>query len=242
MKKEIIDCQCEENHNHKHEKKDSHGHNHSLYGELLCHLPYAIFSVALGLGILSFFSYFSLMLSNKQIIQQGAATLFHSFHFMHIVFAATGTLITFFRFSRNPVKGILVGVISPAVFCSLSDAVLPYLGGKLLGVDMHFHMCFTSELSNVLPFLIVGVINGFIMGWIHPGSSNIYSIFSHAIHIIISSLASIFYLVAHGFTDWHLQIGFVFLYLIVAVVVPCTLSDVAIPMMLAQAGESHEKH
>lgn len=217
-------------------------HSHSLYGELMCHLPYAIFSVALGLGLLSFFSYFSSVHTETAHVQRGAAILFHSFHFMHIVFAATGTLITFFRFSRDVVKGLLVGLISPAVFCSLSDSVLPYFGGKLLGVDMHFHMCFASELSNVLPFLIVGVVNGFIMGWIHPGSNNLYAIFSHAIHIVISSLASIFYLVAHGFFDWHEQIGFVFLYLIIAVVVPCTLSDVAIPMMLARVGSKNEKH
>ena len=58
----------------------------------------------------------------------------------------------------------------------------------------------------------------------------------------VSSLASTFYLVAHGFAHWHTQIGLVFLSLIVAVVIPCTLSDLVVPMTFARAGRGNEKH
>lgn len=223
-------------HNHDHDAHTDHNdhqHEPTLISELICHLPFAIFSVAAGISLLSFLSF-----NSKTILdpKSGAHVLFHSFHFMHIMFAATGTLITYFRYSRNYIQGLLIGVIAPSIFCTLSDVVLPYIGGRLLGVDMHFHFCFATELPNVLPFLLVGLLNGFILGQYHTSHAT-YSLFSHATHILISSFAAIFYLVSHGFVDWQSYIGGVFLFLIIAVVVPCTMSDIVVPMVFAQAGK-----
>ena len=90
----------------------------------------------------------------------------------------------------------------------------------------------------MLPFLFVGLINGFVMSKHHEANQKMYSIFSHFVHIFVSSLAATFYLVAHGFTDWYKDMGFVFLFMIIAVVIPCTLSDVVVPMSLARAKKS----
>ncbi|MDP3889201.1 MAG: hypothetical protein Q8Q25_01505 [bacterium] len=210
---------------------EHHHHEHTITGELICHLPYAIFSVALGLGLLSLISIANM---GQDQITKSSNILFHSFHFIHIVFAATGTLLTFLRFSRNTVKALIVGIFSPAIFCTLSDVVLPYLGGRVLGVNMHFHLCFYNELHNVVPFLFVGIFNGFVMSKHYQHRQGLYSLFSHAMHILVSSLASLFYLVSQGFTYWYTSIGVVFLFLVVAVVVPCSLSDVVVPMIFAK--------
>ena len=215
--------------NQNHLEHHEHTHNHTIYTELMCHLPYAIFAVAGALSLLSIMNYVS---TNTDL--HAADTLFHSFHFMHIIFAATGTVLTFLRFSNSVPKAIAIGLISPTFFCVLSDAILPYVCGRLLGVHMHFHICFWSELYNVLPFLFVGILNGFVLSKHHGSRQTLYALSSHALHIIISSLASVFYLVSHGFADWQTQIGLVFLSLIVAVVVPCTFSDVVVPMMVAR--------
>ena len=69
----------------------------------------------------------------------------------------------------------------------------------------------------------------------NPKGTSLYAITSHVAHIFVSSLASTFYLVAHGFSNWYDNIGFVFLSMIVAVVIPCTLSDVVVPMTFAKA-------
>jgi hypothetical protein len=208
---------------------EDEGHQHTLMGELLCHLPYAIFSVAFGLMILSFVTF-----DDSVDTCYRADVLFHSFHFMHIVFAATGTLLTFFRYSRNVFKAILLGIFSPAIFCTLSDSIFPYIGGQMLGMHMHFHLCFVTELYNVIPFLVIGIINGFIMSKHHGDRQWLYAITSHATHIVVSSLAAIFYLVSHGCTDWYRIIGAIFVFLIFAVVVPCTLSDVVVPILVAR--------
>ena len=93
-------------HSHNHNIEHGHDHDHSHNGEntlvheLLCHLPYAIYSVAFSLIMLSVYSVFTMGL-DPAIINKGSKALFHSFHFMHIVFAATGSIITFCRFSKN---------------------------------------------------------------------------------------------------------------------------------------------
>ncbi len=214
-----------------------HEHEHTLLEGITCHLPYAIFSVAFCLAILNFLGYLTMSTTDAATLQRGARMLFHSFHFLHIVFAATGTLITYYRYSKNIMGGLLVGILCSMTFCTLSDAVIPYIGGNMLGVAMSFHLCFVTELNNIIPFLVVGLLNGFVMGRYHRGSHGFYSVFSHFVHILISSFASTFYLVAHGLPDWYSKIGVIFLFLIVAVVIPCTLSDVVVPMAFARIGK-----
>jgi hypothetical protein len=219
---------------HDHCEEHDQSHEHTITQEVMCHFPYAVFSVAFGLAVLSFISFLSMCNLDSQTTCKGAHLLFHSFHFMHIVFAATGTLITFFRFSRNIWKGMLVAIGTASVFCTLSDSVFPYLGGELLGVNMHFHLCFLTELDKVLPFLFIGLVNGYVMSKHHATKQAAYSTFSHFIHILVSSFAAMFYLVSHGFVNWSENIGYVFLFLIIGVVVPCTFSDVVVPMFFAK--------
>lgn len=222
-----------DHHGHNHD----HDHEHSFKQELMHHLPYAIFSVALGMVILSLLDYASaansVSLAARKTACAGYHMLFHSFHFLHILFAATGTVITFSRFSKSIPKALIVGTISPAIFCMLSDVLLPNLAGRLLGVDMELHICFHRELANVIPFLFVGITNGMILRSQHSSMLRMFSLGSHFAHILISSLAGLFYMVSHGFENWYPQMGLVFLFLVVAVVIPCTLSDVIVPMYFA---------
>jgi hypothetical protein len=216
-------------------------HKHSIYDELACHLPYAVFSVALCLIFLSLLGFIGIGKNSDQL-KCIWDQLFHNFHFVHIVFASIGSLITFFRFSRDIVRGIIVGFFTATVFCILSDIVLPYIGGQLLGVHMHLHVCFFYELKNVLPFLFVGLFTGVVMRSHQLEVRGYLSVWSHFAHISISALASSFYLVSHGFENWASHIGYVFLVLLICVVIPCTLSDIVIPMTLARSGKKDEKH
>jgi hypothetical protein len=231
------------NHNHSDHGHEVMHHKHTLYDELACHLPYAVFSVALSLIFLSVLEFIGIGKDPKQL-KCLWDQLFHNFHFVHIVFAAIGTLITFFRYSKDLVRGVIVGFFSATFFCILSDIVLPYIGGQLLGIHMHLHVCFLYELKNVLPFLFVGLFTGVVMRSHALEVRGYFSIWSHFAHIFVSALASSFYLVSHGFDNWALKIGYVFLVLLLSVVIPCTLSDIVIPMTLARTklGKKDEKH
>lgn len=204
-------------------------HN-TIKDEIFCHLPIAIFSVAITMVILSFLSYFDPHGANVD----GAHRLFHNFHYLHLLFAATGTVLTFRKYSKSIWLGIVVGFLVPVVFCTLSDAILPYFSGQIIGVDMSFHWCFIKKLSRVLPFIFAGMINGWFMSE-HPANKQLfYSQGFHFLHIFISAMASILYLVSFGFHDWFKSIGLVFILLILVVLIPCTLSDIVVPMFFAK--------
>ena len=208
----------------------------SLREEILCHFPFAILSVSLSLIILSFLSY-----SNGHGTAQGAHSLFHSLHYLHLIFSATGAIITFRRYSKRVLPSLLVGTLVPAVFCTLSDAVLPYFGGRLAGLDMHFHWCFIQHLPTVLPFLLVGLVNGWVISSRFESSQLFYSTGSHFLHIFVSSMASTMYLVSFGFSSWADHMAFVFLFLLFAVLMPCTLSDIVVPLLFARKSERKKR-
>ncbi len=209
-------------------------HSHDMViDEVICHFPYAVFSVAFSLIAAALLGYFSFGAATR-VVEHGSHVLFHSFHFLHLVFAATGTVLTFFRFSRNVFKGLIVGAVCATFFCIMSDVVVPYGIGTLLGVKMTFHICFMHELNNVLPFLFVGLLNGWVLSY-HPSAvQSFYSLWSHFTHIFVSSMASVLYTISHGFHDWYSSMGALFALLIIAVVIPCTLSDVVVPMYFAR--------
>jgi hypothetical protein len=141
--------------------------------ELLHHLPIATMSVAMAIMILSFMNVFfdhgivacTVVDMNSAIDHvhdscnhaSGMDVLFHSFHFIHILFATSGAMLTFYRYSNRKLLGLVLGALSALVFCTFSDVLLPYAAGSLLGVSMDLHICFSSELANVLPFLCVGL-------------------------------------------------------------------------------------
>lgn len=167
----------------------------------------------------------------------GMDILFHSFHFVHLLFAVSGVMVTFYRYSQKLLIGVLVGVVSASVFCTLSDVLLPYLAGVVLGVPMDLHICFISELPNILPFLFVGVLNGLVMFYIQDFKTEQNTLRLHFFHTFIGSMASLFYAVSHGFADFHSSFGVFFLLILVAVVLPCTLSDVVVPIFFARMVE-----
>ena len=153
----------------------------TLKDEILCHLPIAILSVALSMIILSFLSYFDTSGSN----QIGAYRLFHNFHFLHLLFASTGAVLTFRRYSKKTWMGLVVGFFVPAVFCTISDAILPYFAGNLLGVSMDFHWCFIKHISRVIPFVVAGMINGWFMSEHDSNKQLFYSQGFHFLHIFV---------------------------------------------------------
>lgn len=226
---------------HKHEFS-CHGHSEgapSVWQEVVCHLPYGIFSVALSLIVVSIL-YF--LVGNSPAMYRQAHVLFHTFHFLHIIFATTGSYIAFMRFTKRPYFSIIMSLFSAVVFCTLSDILMPYAGGVLLGFNVKLHLCITSEIFNVLTFWAIGLANGFVMLQNNSNNRESFTGITHFSHISTSAIASLLYLVAEGFTTWYDHMGILFVLLMGAVVVPCTLSDVIMPVICGKLGRAHEKH
>lgn len=230
-----------EHHNH-HE----HGeHEHLLRQELICHFPYATVSVAISfilLGILEFMG--TGLLFNSYQLQSGYHRLFHVLHYVHILFATAGTVMACARFSQGAARSLVISFLSPAIFCTLSDVALPTLAGKLLGMDVHLHICFlyAEGIINVLPLMLVGLATGYAIAFHNRAELHTLALKSHFMHILISSLAASCYVMSFGFDEWQNVMGLLFCLLVIAVVVPCTISDVVIPMYSAKWRWHNEKH
>lgn len=227
-------CSCSHDDHHSHES-----HETSLSNELACHWPWAAFSIAFGFIILSFINFLSLGIDSA-VKASGYNILFHSCHYLHILYAVVGTMVAFARFSTSRPRALIFSIIIPSIFCTLSDIALPTLAGNILGVNMVMHVCFFSELHNIIPLLLVGLCTGYLLVLHHESMLGFFSVGSHFVHILISSLAAIFYMVSNGFEQWYQLMGLLFFFLIIAVVIPCTLSDLVIPWYFSQ--KKHEKH
>ena len=193
--------------------------------ELQKHLPYTIFSVAVGmmaLGVLT-------VLIEAKKFPQASQNLFHIFHPIHILFSATATTAMFWRHDKKLLKAVFIGFVGAVGICGISDIFIPFIAGYLLGVKMHLHICILTHPMIVLPFLFFGIFMGFVLPTVVEST-----IFSHAAHVLISSMASIFYLVSFGLTEWIPVGGMVFIYMVLAVMIPCCTSDVAFPLLLVR--------
>jgi len=224
--------------NDQHDSCCNHCQTACVIDEIVCHFPYALLSLTVGLIALSIMT--TDLPANRMLLHIRFFPLFHTFHFLHILFAAAGSFLSFLKYSRNFIKGLIVGIVVPVIFCVMSDIVLPYVGGTLLGVPMHLHICFVTEYVNVGIFLAVGILTGVVLRFHverkHAGS--FLTRWLHSGHILLSAMAALFYLVSHGFSTWVQYIGPVYVLLIVAVVVPCTLSDLVVPVIVAKSGGS----
>ncbi|MFH0982900.1 MAG: hypothetical protein V2A79_15365 [Planctomycetota bacterium] len=155
--------------------------------------------------------------------------LFHLFHPVHMLFSAAATTAMFWRYERRVLKTVIIGLIGAIGICGLSDIVIPQLALTILGKSTPWHVCVIEHPSMVLSFASVGVILGLAAS---PGVRR-STFFSHSLHVFVSTMASIFYLIGpFGVLGWIDSIGTIFLFIIVAVMVPCCVSDIVFPLLL----------
>lgn len=200
-----------------------------VVGELREHLPYSIFSVAFGMIILGILT-FSAEIFGSSDISGPSKSLFHVFHPIHLLFSATATTAMFWRYEKRIAKAILIGFIGSVGICGISDIFIPFIAGTILGVKMHLHLCIIEHPSILLPFVFAGILVGLIV----PKNSKKITIFSHTGHVLVSSMASIFYLISYGLVDWIHVAGMVFIFMVLAVIIPCCASDIVFPLLLTK--------
>jgi len=193
--------------------------------ELQKHLPYTIFSVAVGMMTLGAFT----VLIEAKKFPQASQNLFHIFHPLHILFSAIATTAMFWRHDKRILKAVFIGFVGAVSLCGISDILIPFVAGYFLGVKMHLHICILADPMLILPFLFFGIFMGFVLPTVVEST-----VFSHAAHVLISSMASIFYLVSFGLTEWIPVGGMVFIYIVLAVMIPCCTSDIVFPLLLVK--------
>ena len=198
-----------------------------LRTELLAHLPFSIFSTTGGMMLVAVLTFLGEPFYGERL--PGAfRELFHIFHPVHMLFSATATTAMFWQYERRWLKAVVVGFLGAVLVCGASDIVIPYVSGLMLGVRMGLHVCIVEHPGLVLPFTLVGVLAGLVAS----GHIVRATVFSHAAHVLISSSASLLYLVSYGLEHWIHQAGWVFIFVVLAVMVPCCFSDIVFPLLV----------
>lgn len=194
-----------------------------IFNELREHIPFtAVASLAaIVLVIIGF-------LLNKEVVLSYSGNLFEIFHSLHLFFAAIVSSAIFYKYKKKMFLAIVVGLLISLIIGTLSDVIFPYLGGIVFGLSTSFHF---AVLEN--PMLILGAaLLGALVG-VFGSKTKI----PHFMHVFLSVLASLVYLLAFSISVSFLSLLFVFLIIFVSVIVPCCLSDIIFPIVVAGKGE-----
>ena len=165
---------------------------------------------------------------------------FYTLHPIHVILSAMATTAMHRKYSQSKIWTVLlVGYAGSIGIATLSDAVIPYLGGVLLNIEIGFHIPFIEpEKMPVIGIAKWQLINSAALIGIILGYWKRVTKFPHYGHVLLSTWASLFYFTAFGIAQWMPILSFVFLFLFLAVLIPCCLSDIVFPLLLTRDEQS----
>ncbi len=193
--------------------------------ELKTHAPFTLFGALTGIV---------LMLIFKNISEDASFTLFYIFHPSHVVLSAmvTSSMFKLYTKKRNFFLVLIIGYIGSIGIATVSDSLIPYVGEVLLGLHGHPHIGFIEGWYIVNPAAVLGVL----VAYFWPKTK-----FPHAGHVLLSTWASLFHiLMAIGGEISSFAVIMIFIFLFIAVWLPCCISDIVFPLLFVKsATNSH---
>jgi hypothetical protein len=116
---------------------------------------------------------------------------------------------------------------------TLSDSFIPFLGEWILDLpNRGLHLGFIEKWWLVNPLALAGIVTACIL----PRTK-----VPHAGHVLLSTWASLFHMTMSLHGDLNLiALFFVFLFLFLAVWVPCCTSDIVFPLLFASGWQNSE--
>ena len=193
--------------------------------ELKTHAPFTLFGALTGIV---------LMLIFKNISEDTSFTLFYIFHPSHVVLSAmvTSSMFKLYTKKRNFFLVLIIGYIGSIGIATVSDSLIPYVGEVFLGLHGHPHIGFIEGWYIVNPAAVLGVL----VAYFWPKTK-----FPHAGHVLLSTWASLFHiLMAIGGEISSFAVIMIFIFLFIAVWLPCCISDIVFPLLFVKsATNSH---
>jgi len=188
--------------------------------ELKRHAPFTALGAATGIV--------SMVIIVLGHVSSGVSyTIFYTLHPIHVVLSALVTTAMYMRYRKAKFWiAILIGWTGSIGIATISDAIIPYLGGSLLHVQMEFHV----------PFMEEWWINLLALAGVAIGYWKQVTRVPHFGHVLLSTWASLFYFTAFGIASWIPLLPFIFLFLFLAVWIPCCTSDIVYPLLFAGGG------
>ena len=203
--------------------------------ELLHHAPFTAVGAVVGIVIMAVIS----LCDTPMNVSEG---LFFTFHPLHVVFSALVTTALYRKQKGHKLWAVvIIGYVGSVGIATLSDAVIPYLEGSSLKVDMGFHLPFLE--TELMPFINLPkwiVVNGAALIGIAIGFFRPNTTFPHMGHVFLSTWASLFGFTAFGTADWLPLLPIIFVFLFLAVWIPCCVSDIVFPLLWVKGEPAHQ--
>ncbi len=193
-----------------------------ILAELRRHAPFTTLGAMSGIVIMLIF---------YRLPGKVAFNIFYVLHPIHVILSA---LVTASMYKLHVEKRcklwilILIGYTGSIGIATLSDSIIPYLGEALLHLpNKGIHIGFIEKWWLVNPMAIAGII--IARNW--PRTK-----FPHAGHVFLSTWASLFHIImAIGGTLSPMLFSVTFVFLFLAVWIPCCTSDIVFPLLFIKA-------
>ena len=190
--------------------------------ELKAHAPFTLFGALTGILVLFLF---------QKLPGKDPYNIFYTLHPLHVFLSALVTA-SMFKLNRTGKVRIwmliAIGYAGSIGIATLSDSIIPYLGETMLDMpNRHIHLGFIEKWYLVNPLALLGIA----IAYFKPTTK-----FPHAGHVLLSTWASLFHiLIAKGSSmAWYFYPA-IFIFLFMAVWLPCCLSDIIFPLLFVKA-------
>jgi len=189
--------------------------------ELKHHSAFTIFGAITGIVIMLLF---------YNIPSNVAYNIFYVLHPMHVILSAlvTASMYKIYVKKVNPFILVMIGYVGSVGIATLSDSIIPYIGELMLNLpNTGIHIGFIERWWLVNPLAFLGIT----IAYFNPNTK-----FPHAGHVLLSTWASLFHIImALGGTINPTLAIVIFIFLFIAVLVPCCLSDIIFPLLFIKA-------
>ena len=192
--------------------------------ELKHHAPFTAAGAATGIITMLIIVFTNVLPQVSQV----SYNVFYILHPTHVALSALVTTSMYKKYSTGRIwTAILVGFFGAIGIATLSDSIIPYLGETLLGLEHKgIHIGFIEEWQRVNSAALIGIAIGY---W-KPTTK-----FPHFGHVLLSTWASLFHIImALGRTVNWVTFLAIFLFLFLAVWLPCCTSDIVFPLLFVR--------
>lgn len=183
-----------------------------LIHELKHHAPFTLIATALAIIVIILIKFILNLSFEKEA--------FEILHPIHIIASAMVSAGIFYKYKKNVLQAIGVGIFSAILIGSFSDVLLPYIGGITFGLKTNLHLPILEEPLMILGSAIFGSLIGI-------GTK--LTKLPHLTHVGLSIFASLFYLLAFSATFSPFMFFIALIIVFVAVLIPCCVSDILLP-------------
>jgi hypothetical protein len=202
----------------------------NILKELKKHAPFTLFGAITGVVIMLF----SLKLPYKV-----SYNIFYTLHPVHVFLSALVTA-AMYKLHTCPSIGVnciqgkcnfwaltIIGYVGSVGIATLSDSIIPYVAESLLGMpNKGMHLGFIEKWWLVNPLAFFGIA----IAYFKPNTK-----FPHAGHVLLSTWASLFHMIMAKIeiAGWF-SFAAIFIFLFLAVWVPCCVSDIVFPLLFVK--------